>query len=129
MKRLDVQRRQPPNNNTSSELNWLQKRDVNRLEYVCQGLDLRREKKEVVLQAIATRLKDREATTETFTYQEEEDPEIFFVPYVWQVVVESNLTDIPWDRKRIKVYGGATSEKGTTAQSESQYSNDVESIV
>jgi Dyggve-Melchior-Clausen syndrome protein len=129
MKRLDVQRRQPPNNNMSSELNWLKKRDVNRLEYVCQGLDLRHEKKEVVLQAIATRLKDGEATTETFTYQEEEDPEIFFVPYVWQVVVESSLTDIPWDRKRIKVYEGATSEKGTTTQSVSQYSNDVESIV
>jgi hypothetical protein len=129
MERFDAQRRQKPSDVTSSELHWLKKRDLKRLEYACQGLDLRREKKEVVLQAISTRLKDREATAETFTYQEEEDPEIFFVPYVWQVVVESNFTDIAWDQKRIKVFEGAAAEAATSTLHASQYSNDVESIV
>ena len=41
----------------------------------------------------------------TFTYEEEADPEIFFVPYVWEVIVcVMTSATIEWDKSRIKVF-------------------------
>lgn len=41
----------------------------------------------------------------TFTYEEEVDPEIFFVPYVWEVVVCAvTSSTIEWNKKRIQVF-------------------------
>jgi hypothetical protein len=41
----------------------------------------------------------------TFTYEEEADPEIFFVPYVWEVIVcVMTSASIEWDKNRIKVF-------------------------
>ena len=41
----------------------------------------------------------------TFTYEEEADPEIFFVPYVWEVVVcVMTSATMEWDKSRIKVF-------------------------
>ena len=40
-----------------------------------------------------------------FTYEEESDPEIFFLPYVWEIivcVVSSSILE--WDKKNIKVF-------------------------
>lgn len=108
MKKLDAHHR-VKSNSTVKEIHWIKRRDEHRLKAISDGLDLRRQKKEILLQAITTRLKDREAAAETFTYQEEEDPEIFFVPYAWQVVVESStILDMSWDRRYIKVFDVAT---------------------
>jgi hypothetical protein len=41
----------------------------------------------------------------TFTYEEEEDPEIFFVPYVWEVIVcVMTSASTEWDKSRIQVF-------------------------
>ena len=41
----------------------------------------------------------------TFSYEEEADPEIFFVPYIWEVVVcVVTASTIDWDTNRIEVF-------------------------
>lgn len=41
----------------------------------------------------------------TFTYEEEEDPEIFFVPYIWEIIVcVITSSNIEWNKKCIKVF-------------------------
>jgi hypothetical protein len=41
----------------------------------------------------------------TFSYEEEADPEIFFVPYVWEVIVcVITSASIEWDKNRIRVF-------------------------
>ncbi len=40
-----------------------------------------------------------------FTYEEEADPETFFVPYVWDVIVSTVTSNsLEWDRMNIKVF-------------------------
>lgn len=39
----------------------------------------------------------------TFQYEEESDPEIFFVPYIWDVTV-CTLTAFEWARNKIQVF-------------------------
>ena len=40
-----------------------------------------------------------------FTYEEESDPEIFFLPYVWEVIVcVISSSVLEWDKKNIKVF-------------------------
>ena len=40
----------------------------------------------------------------TFTYEEEADPEIFFVPYVWEVIVCAvTAISVEWNKDRIRV--------------------------
>lgn len=41
----------------------------------------------------------------TFTYEEEADPEVFFVPYVWDVIVGTmTTTTMEWTRSKIEVF-------------------------
>ena len=41
----------------------------------------------------------------TFTYEEEADPEVFFVPYVWDVTVGTlTTTTMEWSRNKIRVF-------------------------
>jgi hypothetical protein len=41
----------------------------------------------------------------TFSYEEEADPEVFFVPYIWEVVVcVVTASTIDWDTDRIQVF-------------------------
>lgn len=41
----------------------------------------------------------------TFTYEEEADPEIFFVPYVWEVIVcVATASSIEWEKEKIMVF-------------------------
>lgn len=40
-----------------------------------------------------------------FTYEEEADPEIFFVPYLWEIVVCCvSASTLEWNKRRIKVF-------------------------
>jgi hypothetical protein len=55
--------------------------------------------------AVADRRKRAEPEDFTFTYEEEADPEIFFVPYVWEVVVcVVTSASIEWNKNRIQVF-------------------------
>ncbi len=40
-----------------------------------------------------------------FTYEEEADPEIFFVPYLWEIIVSCvTASSLEWNKKKIKVF-------------------------
>eukprot|EP00558_Chaetoceros_sp_UNC1202_P001337 CAMPEP_0197256810 /NCGR_PEP_ID=MMETSP1429-20130617/76662_1 /TAXON_ID=49237 /ORGANISM="Chaetoceros sp., Strain UNC1202" /LENGTH=228 /DNA_ID=CAMNT_0042720479 /DNA_START=486 /DNA_END=1172 /DNA_ORIENTATION=- len=40
-----------------------------------------------------------------FTYEEEADPETFFIPYVWEVIVSTvTSSSLEWDKSNIKVF-------------------------
>lgn len=41
----------------------------------------------------------------TFTYEEEADPEIFFVPYCWDVIVSTiTASSLEWNKREIQVF-------------------------
>ena len=41
----------------------------------------------------------------TFTYEEEADPEVFFVPYVWEVIVGAVTSGtLDWNQDEIRVF-------------------------
>lgn len=49
-----------------------------------------------------------------FTYEEEADPEVFFVPYVWDVVVCAlTASSIEWQKERIQVFPALPEEDVT----------------
>lgn len=57
--------------------------------------------KEIVQAADKKRRNEHEDFT--FTYEEEQDPEIFFVPYVWEVIVCAvTSSSIEWDKSKIQ---------------------------
>jgi hypothetical protein len=57
--------------------------------------------KEIVQAADKKRRNEHEDFT--FTYEEEQDPEIFFVPYVWDVIVCAvTSSSIEWDKSKIQ---------------------------
>lgn len=58
-----------------------------------------------IREAVVDRRKRNENEDFTFTYEEEADPEIFFVPYVWEVVVcVATSSSVAWDKNHIKVF-------------------------
>jgi hypothetical protein len=91
------------------------------------------------IKAVVTERRKRSENEDfTFTYEEEADPEIFFVPYVWEVVV-SVITSgsLEWNKNGIQVFPlleevmlsevhVATDEPSTTVQ---EYSQDVSDVV
>jgi len=71
----------------------------------------------------------------TFTYEEEADPEVFFVPYIWEVVSCVVTTSfIEWNKRHIRIYSmfdeytvDEDSQEATPASNE--YSQDVGDVV
>jgi hypothetical protein len=58
-----------------------------------------------IREAVVDRRKRPEHEDFTFTYEEEADPEIFFVPYVWEVIVcVVTSSSITWDKNRIQIF-------------------------
>jgi hypothetical protein len=54
----------------------------------------------------------------TFSYEEETDPEIFFVPYVWEVIVCTvTASSIEWQKKNIRVFPLLEIEEGAESSS------------
>lgn len=50
-----------------------------------------------------------------FTYEEEADPEIFFVPYVWETIVTTvTASSIEWDKDKILAFDLLEEEEQTT---------------
>jgi len=46
----------------------------------------------------------------SFTYEEEADPEVFFVPYVWEVIVCAITAGLlEWNKRKIEVFPLLTS--------------------
>ena len=76
-----------------------------------------------------------------FTYEEEADPEIFFVPYLWEVIVSCvSASTLEWNKKRIKVFALLEYEEmsdiadvpvdnGDTIQSNGMYAKDAGDVV
>lgn len=57
------------------------------------------------LKQMATESQKRGSTEDLFTYEEEADPEVFFVPYVWEIIVSVvTSSSIEWDTDKIKVF-------------------------
>lgn len=57
------------------------------------------------LQKAAAQSEKKQREDFTFTYEEEADPEIFFLPYVWEVVVSVvTAGTMDWDTNRIQAF-------------------------
>lgn len=74
----------------------------------------------------------------TFSYEEETDPEIFFVPYIWEVVVcVVTASTVDWDTNRIEAFPLLEEEEnedpisglGTEAHELKGFSEDVSEVV
>ena len=58
-----------------------------------------------IRQVVSEQRKRSEADDFTFTYEEEADPEIFFVPYVWETIVcVVTSSSVEWNKNRIQVF-------------------------
>jgi hypothetical protein len=58
-----------------------------------------------IREAVVDRRKRPENEDFTFTYEEEADPEIFFVPYVWEVIVcVVTSSSVAWDKNQIQIF-------------------------
>lgn len=88
--------------------------------------------------AVADRKKKSDGDGFTFTYEEEADPEIFFVPYVWEVIVCAvTSSTIEWKKEGIRVFPllGDPSPEGEvevleeTPPSATTFSKDVTDVV
>jgi hypothetical protein len=87
------------------------------------------------LKEAAKDVREKEESDFTFSYEEEADPEIFFVPYIWEVVVcVVTSSTIDWDTSRIKVFplleeeGGAEEDEGAPV-SAIEFSENVDDVV
>ena len=71
-----------------------------------KALQVLTENIDLIKEAVAEKKKKNpEKEDFTFTYEEEADPETFFVPYIWEVVVCSvTASAVEWDRNKIKVF-------------------------
>lgn len=57
------------------------------------------------LKQVATESQKRSSTEDLFTYEEESDPEVFFVPYVWEIIVSVvTSSTIEWETDKIQVF-------------------------
>jgi hypothetical protein len=91
--------------------------------------------------AVSERKKRTDVDAFTFTYEEEADPEIFFVPYVWEVIVCcATASSIEWDKRKIQVFPlledpnnpldeSIHDVSGNNAAQLSDYSKDVSDVV
>ena len=73
-----------------------------------------------------------------FTYEEENDPEIFFLPYVWEIVVSViTASSIEWNKTNIKAFAlinSVASEEEYNGQNDPAtssgcYADDVANVV
>ena len=67
----------------------------------------------------------------TFTYEEEADPETFFIPYLWEVIVcVATASSIEWEKDKICVFPLLEEgEEGETPAPSAGYSEDVSDMV
>jgi len=55
--------------------------------------------------AVAEKRKKNEKEDFLFSYEEESDPEIFFIPYIWEVTVCAvTATSVEWAKDEIQVF-------------------------
>ena len=77
-----------------------------------------------------------------FTYEEEADPEVFFVPYIWEVIVCTiTASSVEWEKDKIQVFPLLEAEEvptdvlegadelGMSAPTSNVFANDVIDIV
>lgn len=74
-----------------------------------------------------------------FTYEEEADPETFFIPYTWSVIVSTVTSGLlEWDKKNIKVFpimqydfndSDSTAGEGFPINDTNDFVQDVDNVV
>ena len=70
-----------------------------------KALKVLSERVNTIRDAIVEHKKRNDADAFMFTYEEEADPEIFFVPYVWEVIVCcATASSIEWVKPDIRVF-------------------------
>ena len=84
---------------------------------------------EVIHDAVTDRRKRAKPEDFTFTYEEEADPEIFFVPYLWEVIlcVVTSAT-IEWNKNRIQVFPLLDEEEDDTEDFDDSDSRETNTI-
>ena len=75
----------------------------------------------------------------TFTYEEEADPEVFFVPYVWEVAVcVVTASSVEWNKDKIQIFPLLDEEEavdspmdavGASQVDPNKFSKDAEDLV
>ena len=73
-----------------------------------------------------------------FTYEEEQDPEIFFLPYVWEIVVSVvTASSLEWSKRNIEIFAISSSVaseenydgQGNTTVGGGDYAEDIADVV
>lgn len=70
-----------------------------------------------------------------FTYEEEADPETFFIPYLWSVIVCTVASSlVEWDKRNIKVFAithhaRGAKEDDAPLNDNNNFCEDVDSVV
>lgn len=93
---------------------------------------------ELIQGAVTENRKRADSEDFTFTYEEEADPEIFFAPYVWEVIVcvltsasiewhKNNIQVFPLQEERVETIDFATD--GTPESTIPQFARDVTDVV
>ena len=60
---------------------------------------------ETIRSVVVERKRQTDGDAFSFTYEEEADPETFFVPYVWEVIVCcATASSIEWAKSEIRVF-------------------------
>lgn len=73
-----------------------------------KALKILSDKVKLLQDAVAAEKRQKKTEDFMFTYEEEADPEVFFVPYVWEVIVcVLTASSIEWQKDRIQVFAVA----------------------
>ena len=70
-----------------------------------------------------------------FTYEEEADPETFFMPYIWEVIVSTVTSNsVEWNKVKIKAFtilhhAEASSEENENAMTTTEFAENVDDVV
>jgi hypothetical protein len=77
-----------------------------------KAMHVLQENMSLLQEAVAAHARD-DSGDFTFTYEEEADPEIFFIPYVWEVIVcVVTASSIEWETNKILVFPLLEEEEG-----------------
>jgi hypothetical protein len=69
-----------------------------------KAMDVLQQNMSQLQEAVAAHARD-DSSDFTFTYEEEADPETFFIPYVWEVIVcVVTASSIEWAKNKILVF-------------------------
>ncbi len=100
-----------------------------------KALKVLRENVDKLRDAVADE-KKRSAAEDLFTYEEEADPEVFFVPYLWEIIVcVVTASSLEWNKESIRIFPLLEEEpeevldNGPPVPDATQFSEDITDVV